>query len=187
MESSKLIAQPVFKKKESFAFQWQKVFFVFSALVFGASLAVWGYYYYYSNALDDEIHSSKSELVSLQAGVDKNLIKNLTAVSNVLANGKSMLDEHIILSAVFDLLEKNTYPRTEYKTINVNMDTYRVDLEVLTESFHTFAQQVQELEAIEAVERVEFSGLSLDPTTNRINFRMTLIIKPEFFKVRSRG
>ena len=186
MESSKLIAQPVIKKKEAFTFQWQKVFFAVSAVTLAASLAVWGYNYYYSNALSEEIQSLKSELVSLQAGIDTNLIRNLVAISNVLSNGKTLISEHIILSAIFDFLEKNTYPRTAYKNININAGNSRIDMDVSTENYYTFAQQAREFEANDAVEKLDFGGLSLDPATNNVSYRLTLNIKPKFFKVGDR-
>ena len=166
---------------------WPWRIFSLSLVIFIIAVLVYaGINFGYRPYLNKQIKTLDAEFLDLNQSIDEEKQNQLISFYSQIVNIGDVLNSRDNTFPIFDFLEKNTYPRTAYKNININAGNSRIDMDVSTENYYTFAQQAREFEANDAVEKLDFGGLSLDPATNNVSYRLTLNIKPKFFKVGDR-
>lgn len=90
------------------------VFFKFSTFLFFASLAVFGFAFWYKNNLNRRIAELAPSLERAKEVLDKGFIKQAEDASNKISSAESVVLSHRHASNVFSLLEDLTYQEVRF-------------------------------------------------------------------------
>lgn len=90
------------------------VFFKFSAFLFFASLAVFGFVFWYKNNLNRQITELTPSLERAKEVLDKGFIKQVEDASNKISSAESIVSSHRRASNIFSLFEKLTYQEIRF-------------------------------------------------------------------------
>lgn len=146
--------------------------FVF-ALAILATLSAVGYEYY----LKKDIGSLAKKLLDAKSTLQPEVIKKISDLDERLKATESLLNNHIVLSPLFEYLETETV-----KTIQLTQFKYTSEEGVLklamrgkSRGYSTLAFQAQRFNASDFMKDVVFGDLSLDNTGNvDFTFKATL-------------
>lgn len=137
---------------------------------------------------------TKSELVTLQESLEKNekqyepnLLVDLTNLDKRLKNGSALINQHIAVSPIFDLIEQYTlktvrFSKFEFKTSDTG--SYVVTLSGEADNYQSIALQSQNFGDISAFKGVIFSDFTLTPK-NRISFNTSFTVAPEILSFKT--
>ena len=184
------------------------MFFKFSAFLFFASLAVFGFVFWYKNNLNSQISELAPSLERAKEVLDKDFIKQAEDASNKISSAESIVSSHRRASNIFTLLEKLTYqeirfeqfsyvyspPSSEQSGTNSSSvapvdggvvalpASVAIDLSGEATSYTALAKQAAILAKNETVEEVSFSNFSLTEKGG-VNFSLKIKIDPSILSI----
>lgn len=156
------------------------VFMIIGASVAAASVviagAVFAYEFYLKGA-----HASKTvQLEEAQKAVNIDTVEDFIRLRGRLAALESLLDEHVILSEFFDLLELRTLQTVRFSGLKLSVDEDRsaeIQMEGVAKNFNALAAQSTQLAAEKQIKRAIFSGISLNEN-GTVSFSLSASIEP---------
>lgn len=183
------------------------VFFKFSAFLFFASLAVFGFSFWYKNNLNRQITELTPSLERAKEVLDKDFIKQAEDASNKISSAESIVSSHRRASNVFDLLEGLTYQEIRFtqfsykysppssasfeqsgvpdsSTGEVKSLSASIALELSGEakSYTALAKQAAILSKDEKIKEASFSNFSLTEKGG-VTFSLKMIIDPSILSI----
>jgi len=132
----------------------------------------------YSPYLNSQIEMKRSELSQLAIPQEDRQI--LGQASSLLANLEGILNNHILSSKLFSVLERVTNQKTYYTNANLKVPQRELELRGFVESYEILAQQ---LEAYEQAEEIESYSLNESQASqDLISFRISLKLNADLLK-----
>ncbi len=166
--------------KETNAAPWPWKMFTFTLLVVAAMVLVYfGLRFGYGPYLESRISNLDSELSELGQSIPESEQENFISFYSQLVNVRTLLDKHVMTSAVFPILEKNTHTGIFYTNLDLNLAEQRATLEGISRSYETLAQQLVMLDKVGGIDRYLITeSQAID---GRVRFRLNIFFKPAVF------
>ena len=160
---------------------WPWRLFVASLIV----LIVAGLYYAglafgYRTYLNNNIEKKDAEIAELAATIPKEDQARLMRFYNQIQGLKNLLDQHVINSKIFPLLEKNTNKKIAYNKLDLDVAQRSLNLDGIAESYQILAQQLEAFKQTPGVERFLINNSQLNQGV--VRFNVTVVLKSELFK-----
>src|SRR3989344_2676920 len=140
------------------------------------SIAMAGGVYAYHQILKKQTAGLKEEVTK---------VDQILALDRKLASLRQILENHIISSNAFLMLEENTLSRVRFSVMAYSADSRKMDLSGETISYAAMAEQVRAFESVSEVERVDFGGLSLSEK-GTVSFKLGVTFKPTLLRWREK-
>lgn len=160
-------------------------FLTFSFFLFLASILVYvGLSVGYRTFLNSEISKLEESIDELrfQISVDQqeNLVKFFSQVSNV----EDLLNDHVVTSNLFPILQDSTHSKVAYSGMDVSVDNRKVLIDGVAETFDALVSQLTIYESVPEIERIVLESSSR--TGGVINFKVELTMVAEAFEFKLR-
>ena len=144
-----------------------------SVLIAGA---VFAYEFYLKSA-----HDSKTvQLEEAQKAVNIDTVEDFIRLRGRLSALESMLDNHVLLSEFFDLLELRTLQSVRFSGLSLTVKDDRsadIQMEGVAKSFNALAAQSTQLAAEKRIKRAIFSGIAVNEN-GTVSFSLSATIDP---------
>lgn len=152
---------------------------VISFVVFLASLASAGGAYLYRGSVEANIDEYKRSLAIAKNQFEPSLITELQILDKRLNAANVILDQHVAVSPIFELLQDSTLPTVRYSdfTYDIDSTTNLVNVEMKGEAkgYNFIALQADLLNENKFIKNPIFSDLVLDQNGN-IDFNLTFSV-----------
>ncbi len=155
-------------------------FVIITVLIFVTVVLAYGGLFLYSNILTKNITAKKEQLDRANERFEINRINELKLLDKRLKAGGKVLDKHISISPIFEILQKITmktvrytkfaYEVTDKGEINVKMNGQALGYRYIALQADLFSKEKNLIEPV-------FSNLSLDDKSN-VNFDLTFAVDP---------
>ncbi|MBL7045628.1 MAG: hypothetical protein ISR99_01160 [Parcubacteria group bacterium] len=125
----------------------------------------------YQQLLDTSVERKKATLDRAQAAFEPTLIQELVRVDNRLKAAEEILDNHVSISALFDLLERLTLNSVRFESFEYAfLEDSRINISMSgnAKNFSGVALQADIFGRDRLINEPIFSGLNLDQTGNVI-------------------
>lgn len=118
-----------------------------------------------------------------EESVRPELLQQIGLLDARLKGARALLDEHLLASNVFGVIEKNTHPQVRFLNFTFSADSGKLDMSGEAASYRALSRQIALFEGDPQVERAEFGGLS---TTGEglVGFKISLSFKPSLLRLR---
>lgn len=155
--------------------------FTYSGLAFLASLLIYlGLSMGYSAYLNSRIAEVDQQLKQLGASISKEDQNKFVRFYSQLVNFNKLLDNHILSSDTFSLLEKNTNQKVRYTNFDLKIDERKLTLDGSALSYEILAQQLASFSADPSVENYMLNQSQM--SDGSVKFKVVLIFKKEVLK-----
>ncbi len=138
--------------------------------------AVFGYEFYLKSAHD----AKAAQLTEAQKAVNIDTVEDFIRLRSRLTALETLLDNHVILSEFFDLLEIRTLQSVRFSALRVSVDDDRsaeIQMEGVAKSFNALAAQSTQFAAEKRIKRAIFSDIALN-TNGTVGFSLTATVDP---------
>lgn len=155
--------------------------FLIAALFIGglAVIAAIGTYAY-DKYLQNVLEAKAEELAVAQREVNQDQVEEFVRLRDRLVHGRELLNNHIGLSQLFDVLEAETLQTVKYESLKLRVaddNTAQLDIEGTARSFNALAAQSNAFAAQKGIRRAIFSGIVVNQN-NTVSFRLTADLDP---------
>lgn len=157
------------------------ILFIVATIATSAVVIATGGILWYTYYLNNNTELLKQEVARLEEDLRPELINQLLNLDKKMSGLRILLDNHIITSNVFKLLEENTLTQVHFSSFSYFADARKIDLSGEAATYSTLSQQVRLFEALPQVERVDFGGLS-KTSAGRITFKMGIVFKQSLIR-----
>lgn len=176
--SQKLLNQ---YEPENLPVGWPWRFFSVSLMIFLAAVLVFlglslGYEPYLNSQIK-ETDAQIDQLLGIVSGEDQ---EKFAQFYSQLANLKSILDEHILSSKIFPLLEKITNQKVYYNNLNLRVPEKELELEGFADSYEVLGEQLEAFDQAPEIERYLMN--QSQASGNLVQFKATLKLKDAVLK-----
>lgn len=155
-------------------------FVIITILIFVTVVLAYGGLFLYSNILTKNITAKKEQLDRANERFEINRINELKLLDKRLKAGEKVLDKHISISPIFEILQRITmktvrytkfsYEVTDKGEINVKMNGQALGYRYIALQADLFSKEKNLIDPV-------FSNLSLDDKSN-VNFDLTFAVDP---------
>lgn len=160
---------------------WSKQLLMFSSTVFVASLLVYlGIILGYLPYLNSRVEQFDSQIKAFNQKIPAEEQASLIGFYSQLANLDQLLKNHVLISPLFDWLEKNTEANVYFTKLSLNTSNRQVILAGVAKSVGDFTSQLQIFKEDQGVDRLSFNNLSIG-AGGLWQFDLVLFFKPGFF------
>ncbi len=142
---------------------------IFAVAVVG-SIGVFVFEKYLLNIREEKA----KEVIATQAGLDTEQVQEFVRTRNRFTAAKSVLDNHILASEFFSLLEKVTLRTVQFTNLTLTVEDDRsatLDMSGVARTFNALAAQSSLLAGEKQVKRAIFSGISVNKN-NTVDFTL---------------
>lgn len=161
---------------------------IISVLLLVVSFAALAGVWLYMGVLRGDMDKLSADFDKTKKEFDVASIQDLSGVSISIDVSKKILQSHVAVSRIMDLLEQNTLPDVRF--INFNYGGSGGDkgniiaLSGDAKSYTTLAEQALALESVKNIESLSLSNLSLR-SGGRIGFDLSIVINPALVNYQS--
>lgn len=171
----KPIIEDTTKKSSSSSF-----FVILAVLIFLTVVLAFGGLYLYQNILSKNITAKKEQLDRANQRFEIDRINELKLLDKRLKAGSKVLDKHISISPIFEILQKITmktvrYTKFSYEITDKNEIIIKMNGQAL--GYRYIALQADLFSAEKNLINPVFSNLTLDDKSN-VNFDLTFSVDP---------
>jgi len=134
--------------------------FFLAGVALVASLGVFAYERYLTGARD----TKAAELADAEQKISHDTVEEFIRLRNRLVSAETLMDEHVILSAFFSLLETLTIQRVRFESLALTVGDDRVaelKLTGVARNFNALAAESAALSAERTVKRAVFSNIKV--------------------------
>ncbi len=139
--------------------------FLFSSLgILITMLLASGGIFLYQHSLEGQLIQKQTKLTSIEKTFNQTNARDFVHLRDQLSSAQILLDKHITLSRVFDLLETVTVKRLSLTGLKISMPKGKpatIELEGLAANFNTLATQAALLKKNRLLSNAVFSNFSL--------------------------
>jgi len=156
-------------------------FLTFSFFLFLATLLIYfGLSAGYKSFLNSEISGLEGGIDELRFQIDAEQQENLVRFFSQVNNVQEILDDHVVVSNMFPILEANTHSRVAYTGMDVVVVERKIVIEGIAESFDALVSQLTIYEAVVQIERAVLE--SAERSGGVVSFKVSLTVVPELFE-----
>lgn len=141
-----------------------------------AAAAVFGYKVFLESMRD----SKAAELTAAEEAIDTDMVEEFVRLRNRLLAADTLLDQHVRISAFFDVLETRTLQTVRFDSLSISVNedrTAEIEMEGIARSFNALAAQSTEFAAEKRIKRAIFSGISVNEN-NTVSFTLNAELDP---------
>lgn len=156
------------------------IFLLASLAIAGIAVLAAGLTFGYERYLLYVEGSKEAELARAEAAVDQDTVTGFVRLRDRFTAGKNLLDNHVVLSQLFDVLETVTLQNVRFQNLNVTVtDDRSATLRVsgIARNFNTLAVQSNTIAADPRFKRAIFSGITVNQD-NTVSFQLSADIDP---------
>jgi len=121
----------------------------------------------YAHFLRSEADQKAAELQTAEAGVDQSTVEGFLRLKDRLTSAQTILDQHIVLSQFFSVLENLTLTSVRFTSLTVTVEPDRsadIKMTGTAKDFNALAAQSAALAGEPRIKQAIFSGISADKT-----------------------
>ena len=152
---------------------------LFSFIIFIASLISAGGAYFYRESVKTNIDEFKKSLAIAKNQFEPSLITELQILDKRINAANAILDQHVAVSPIFELLQDSTLPTVRYSDFTYEIDptTNLVDIQMKGEAkgYNFIALQADLFNDNKFIKNPIFSDLVLDQNGN-VDFALTFSV-----------
>lgn len=157
------------------------LFGIFAIIILIAVLLASGGLFFYKDYLSNKRDSLSSSLSSTRDNFDEKTIKELDTYSKRAISAKSVLNNHIVISPLFRLIEDITIPQIQYTKFDhsSDKDVFKVKMSGVSKDYKSIALQADMFnnEKNGSFKNVIFSNLTREFGEN-VNFDVEFSVDP---------
>ncbi|MBI4085653.1 MAG: hypothetical protein HY433_00165 [Candidatus Liptonbacteria bacterium] len=160
---------------------WSGQLLMFAATIFFISVGVYlGLMFGYKPYLNSKISGLDAQIQKFTQEIPLSDQEQLISFYSQLSNLGGILQKHVISSALFDWLEKNTSANIYYTRFNFSPGTNQLALTGAAKTTNDFIQQLQAFQNESAVERINVNSLNVS-SNGTWQFDFVLFFTRSFF------
>ena len=156
---------PVSSTKSTTAqFDFLKIILFFSLGIFITALLVSGGIFLYQRSLEGQLVQKQIQLQKIEKTLNQSNVYSFVYLRDQLSSAQILLDKHLTLSRVFNLLEKLTVKKLSYINLKINIPKGKpatLEVEGVAANFAVLAAQAASLKKNKLLTNTVFSGFSL--------------------------
>jgi hypothetical protein len=136
--------------------------------------------YAYDKYLTHVLESKAEALALAQREVNVEQVEGFVRLRDRLVVGQDLLENHMALSQVFDVLESRTLGTVRFSTLELVVaddHTARIDIDGTARNFNALAAQSNAFAAEKGIRRAIFSNIVVNKD-NTVRFRLTADLDP---------
>lgn len=149
--------------------------------LFVLTLCIWGGLFAYQKYIESSITKLEQEITQARTIIDQNKVDLFIAFGKQIKISKQLLNQHISLTPLFELLEKNTIPSVQFVEFDFTLNK-QGDLEVeILGNAKTFADVARQEEVMIGLTNIK--NLSVDTVvvseslaTGGVNFTTSFVV-----------
>lgn len=172
------------EQQQSGGLPWHLFSFALFLLIVACG-AYLGLAFGYAPILSNRIEQLDAELVTLGEQIPEDQRNGFIQLYSQIANLQSMLKRHVMASALFPVIEKNTHVNVFYSNFDLSVPENRIALEGSASSYEVLAQQLEAWTKVKEIEKSYIAESQL--SEGRVRFRLVLQFIPAFFTPRVVG
>jgi hypothetical protein len=140
----------------------------------------------YKRYLNTQVNEMAVALDREKGSLEKDIIKELSLVSKKIESAKKILDKHVILTPLFELLEQNTLGNVAFEKLSIaqKKDGWFLEMSGEANSFTTVALQSDAFGNNKNMSDVVFSGLGAG-LEGGVVFDVSILVNERFFSYRN--
>jgi hypothetical protein len=175
---------PEFQLMESFGPNkmpsgWLGKFLKFAIVLFVIVTVVYFLLHYvYLSFLDKKIAEIENNIKGLENEIPTQDREEVTSFYSQLVNLKTLLEEHLYSSLVFERLELITHPQVAFSSFEYDFQEGRLMLNGTAQDLQALAQQLLAFQKTTDFSKIELSDVRQG--TNKLNFSVEIFFKPSF-------
>jgi hypothetical protein len=151
------------------------LFLVIAMFIFGLSIIAAIGTYAYDRYLTHALQVKAEDLANAQKDVNQDQVENFVRLRDRLTYGQDLLNNHVALSQVFDVLEAQTLASVRFSTLDLTVaddHTAHIDITGTAKNFNALAAQSNAFAAEKGIRRAIFSGIVVN-ANKTVNFKLT--------------
>ncbi|HEY4489183.1 MAG TPA: hypothetical protein VJA87_01740 [Candidatus Paceibacterota bacterium] len=151
------------------------LFLVAAVFIFGLSIIAAIGTFAYDRYLSHALEVKAAELADAQRQVNEEQVEEFVRLRDRLTYGRDLLDSHVALSQVFDVLEAQTLLSVRFSSLDLTVaddKTAQIEIEGVARNFNALAAQSNAFAAEKGIRRAIFSGIVVNDN-NTVSFRLT--------------
>lgn len=130
---------------------------------------------------NSQIENTEGEIQALSPKWSTNLEDNILNLPTRVEKTRSLLNDHVYGSKLFDFLRANTLKKVVINSVNINAKTLSLDVKAQAASYNDLARQIVWLKSLKNIDSIKLSGISLGDK-GLVDFSLGLKLAPTFFK-----
>ena len=157
------------------------LFLIASLIIAGLVIAVAVGVFAYNKFLLHTLASKQAELTTAQSQVDENTVEDFIRLRDRLANGKDLLDNHVVLSQFFDALESLTLQNVQFTDMKLSVagdHTATLEMTGTAKNFNALAAQSNAFAADKRIKRAIFSDITITDS-KLVSFKLSADVDSE--------
>lgn len=186
METS-FIPQKTYKKSNTKKRSYGGLLMGIASFIFVITILIAGTLFLYNRYLTKEIETMSQSLEREKGSLEKEVIKKLSLVDKRIEASKLVLDNHVTLVSLFDLLEQNTLQRVMFKELSFSPGEggwWTLSLKGATNSYASVALQSDVFGKNKNMKELIFSNLGIG-IDGGVVFDVSAIVDPRLFSYRN--
>lgn len=157
-----------------------KRFLTFSAFILLLTILLYvGLSFGYKAFLNNEIEDLNNSLEELRFEVPPEEQDDLVSFFSQVGNIDEILNDHIITSNLFPILERNTHRQVAYRSMDVSTVENKVTLDGVAANYDALVSQLAIYESVPEIQRVVLNSSQRDAAT--VNFSVVLTLDKSLF------
>ena len=153
------------------------LFSVFSTIVFIIALILCGALFAYKQLLTQQIQQSNASVLSAKDAFQPDTIRELTDVSSRISATQKLLNSHIAVYQVFDILQLFTLKKVRFSNFDFQnkQGVLAISMNVESQSYNALATQLDTFSKTESVKTPTFTDFDISDNGNVITrFQATI-------------
>lgn len=161
---------------------WHRRLLAFTSALFFLSIFVHlGLTFGYRPYLESQVEKLDAQIKKFSQDVPREDQEKITRFYSQLANLKTLLEGHVVVSPVFDWLQANTLPDITFTKFSLNTQNGQLALGGVSKSAQDIAVQLQHFTRQREVLRTSFSNVN-QGTQGLWQFDLTLFLDPALIR-----
>lgn len=140
--------------------------------------------------LEKQLQTQKQKLEQsisdARSGIGTDFLTDMKRLNARITGVKTLLQNHIVVSPIFEALEETTLRSVQYKNFSYELKTdpttkaqvVEVELEGSAKNYATIALQSDAFAQSTLIKNPVFSGLTVDEKSNTVGFRLVFDVDP---------
>ena len=130
------------------------------------------------NSRQESVHN---EIGALAPKWSSKLEDNILQLPSRVEEVRTLLNNHIYGSKLFDFLRANTSKQVVIDSVNIDTKNLSLDIKARAASYDVLAGQIVWLKSLPAIESLKVSGIALSEK-GLVDFSLSIKLSPSFFK-----
>jgi len=153
-----------------------------SVILFFATIAISIGVYFWKSYEVSQVATLSASIANVEKTFEPDLITKLQSLDTQLNSANSLLNNHTVISPIFDMLEASTLKQVQFTKFDAEVDPVKgttVTMSGVADSYQSIAQQADVLGSNTFLQNVLFSNFFLTQN-GQISFDLTFGVSPAF-------